>query len=119
MSISGDRRSVSAPLLGALFATAICPVCTPALVVLLGVAAGTGSLLWGALLLLLALSLGRSVPAALGAGTAGWLDKLQVLQRHQRRFDIVSGLLLIVMAAAAEGRALQGQAPPTRARPGP
>lgn len=33
--------------LGVPFAVAVCPVCTPAMIVLLGVAAGSGSVAWG------------------------------------------------------------------------
>ena len=82
--------------LGVPFAIAICPVCTPALVVLLGVVAGAGSALWGALVLL-AFALGRAVPIALGAGAVGWLEQLRSLSRYQRVFDIAGGLTLIVM----------------------
>ena len=76
------------------FSVAICPVCTPALVVLLGVIAGIGSPLLG-VLLLLAFALGRSIPIALGAWTIGWLENLQPLARYQRAFDIVGGIALI------------------------
>jgi len=85
----------SAALLGAAFAVAVCPVCTPALVVLLGVAAGTGSPAWGALLLL-AFAAGRAVPIALGAGAFGWLERIPALQRSQRAFDIAGGITLIL-----------------------
>ena len=80
--------------LGIPFSVAICPVCTPALVVLLGVIAGIGSPLLG-VLLLLAFALGRSIPIALGAWTIGWLENLQPLARYQRAFDIVGGIVLI------------------------
>ena len=80
--------------LGIPFSVAICPVCTPALVVLLGVIAGIGSPLLG-VLLLLAFALGRSIPIALGAWTIGWLENLQPLARYQRAFDIVGGIALI------------------------
>src|SRR5258708_29477093 len=46
------RRATSiwrAGALGAAFAVAVCPFCTPALVVLLGVAAGVGSVTFGVL----------------------------------------------------------------------
>lgn len=86
----------SAMALGAVFTVAVCPVCTPALVVLLGVAAGTGSPGWGALLLL-AFAAGRALPVALGAGAFGWLEKLRFLQRYQRTFDLAGGITLIVM----------------------
>src|SRR5215471_4296450 len=49
------RRTASAwgaAALGASFSVAVCPVCAPALVVLLGIAAGVGSPLFGVLLLL-------------------------------------------------------------------
>ena len=81
--------------LGVPFAIAICPVCTPALVVLLGVAAGIGSLGWGALLLL-AFALGRAVPIALGAGAMGWLEQLRPLARYQRGFEVVGGVALVL-----------------------
>lgn len=82
--------------LGVPFAIAVCPACTPALIVLLGVAAASGSALWGAVLLL-AFALGRAVPIALGAFGIGWLEKMRVLSRFQRAFDIVGGLTLIAM----------------------
>jgi hypothetical protein len=71
------------------------PVCTPALIVLLGVVAGRGSPAWGALLLL-AFALGRAVPIALGAGAIGWLEQLRPLSRWQRGFDIAGGVTLIL-----------------------
>ncbi len=82
--------------LGVPFAIAICPACTPALIALLGVAAGIGSPAWG-VLLLLAFALGRAVPIALGAGAIGWLEQLRSLSRYQRAFDIVGGVTLILM----------------------
>jgi len=83
-------------LLGIPFAIAICPVCTPALVVLLGVTAGMGSVLFG-VVLLLAFALGRAVPIALGAFAVGWLENLESLSRYRRGFEIVGGLTLIFM----------------------
>lgn len=83
-------------LLGIPFAIAVCPVCTPALVVLLGVAAGMGSVLLG-VVLLLAFALGRAVPIAIGAVAIGWLENLKGLSRYRRGFEIVGGLTLIVM----------------------
>ena len=70
------RRTAStwgAAALGASFSVAVCPACTPALVVLLGIAAGVGSPLFG-VLLLLAFSIGRAVPIALGASAMGWIE---------------------------------------------
>lgn len=83
-------------LLGMPFAVAVCPVCTPALVVLLGVTAGIGSASLG-VVLLLAFALGRAVPLALGAFAVSWLEKLNILSRYRRGFDIAGGLTLIAM----------------------
>lgn len=82
-------------LLGIPFSVAICPFCTPALVILLGVATGIGSPLFGATLLL-AFALGRSVPILLGAWAIGWLESLKSLRHSQRIFEIIGALLLIV-----------------------
>ncbi len=80
--------------LGIPFSIAICPVCTPALIVLLGVSAGLGSP-WIGALLLLAFALGRAVPVVLGATAVGWLQNLQSLAPYQRVFETVGGLTLI------------------------
>jgi cytochrome c-type biogenesis protein len=82
--------------LGIPFAIAVCPVCTPALVVLLGVAAGIGSALLG-VILLLAFALGRAIPIALGAFAVSWLENLHSLARYRRGFEIAGGLILIAM----------------------
>ena len=82
-------------LLGIPFSVAICPFCTPALVILLGVATGIGSPLFGATLLL-AFALGRAVPIILGAWAIGWLESLKVLQHSQRAFEILGALALIL-----------------------
>ncbi|WP_273121040.1 cytochrome c biogenesis CcdA family protein [Ferrovum myxofaciens] len=81
--------------LGVPFSVAICPVCTPALVVLLGVVAGIGSPGFGAMLLL-AFSVGRSIPILLGAMTVGWLENLSALRRFHQAFEIIGGILLIL-----------------------
>jgi cytochrome c-type biogenesis protein len=83
-------------LLGIPFAVAVCPVCTPALVVLLGAVAGIGSISFG-VTLLLAFALGRAVPIALGAFAVSWLENLKSLSRYRRGFEIAGGLILIVM----------------------
>lgn len=81
--------------LGVPFSVAICPFCTPALVVLLGVAAGIGSPLFG-VLLLLAFALGRAVPILLGASAVGWLESLKGLNGSRRLFEAVGGVILIL-----------------------
>lgn len=80
--------------LGAPFSIAICPVCTPALVVLLGVATTIGSALTGALLLL-AFAVGRSIPMVLGSVAVGWLENLRFVSAYRRGFEIAGGLTLV------------------------
>lgn len=82
-------------LLGIPFSVAVCPFCTPALVILLGVATGIGSPLFGATLLL-AFALGRAVPIIFGAWAVGWLESLKLLRHSQKLFEIIGALLLIL-----------------------
>lgn len=81
--------------LGVPFSVAICPVCTPALVALLGVVAAIGSPVLGATILL-AFAIGRAIPIALGAWAMGWLETLKPLARYQRAFDVAGGVLLVL-----------------------
>lgn len=81
--------------LGGSFSVAVCPACTPALVVLLGIAAGIGSALFG-MILLLAFAVGRSIPMIVGAAAIGWLEGLKGLSRSQRAFDVIGGIALIL-----------------------
>lgn len=81
--------------LGIPFAVAVCPFCTPALLILLGVAAGIGSPLFG-VTLLTSFAFGRAVPIIIGAVAVGWLETLKVLSRSQKAFEIVGGVLLIL-----------------------
>ncbi len=83
-------------LLGIPFAIAVCPVCTPALVVLLGVTTALGSVMLG-VVLLLAFALGRAVPVAIGAFAVSWLENLSGLTRYRRGFEIAGGITLIAM----------------------
>jgi len=80
---------------GVPFSVAICPFCTPALVILLGIAAGIGSAWFGAMLLL-AFALGRAVPIVLGAFAVGWLENLSGLSRFHKVFEVIGGILLIL-----------------------
>lgn len=84
--------------LGIPFSVAICPFCTPALLVMLTAAAGIGSVSFG-FALLLAFALGRAVPIALGAVGIGWLESLKALVRWQKAFEIAGGLTLIASGA--------------------
>ena len=81
--------------LGAAFAVAVCPICTPALVVLLGVAAGVGSITFG-VLLLLAFALGRALPIFLGGWAMGALEAMKPLAKHQRIFEVLGGIALVL-----------------------
>lgn len=80
--------------LGVPFSVAVCPFCTPALVVLLGGVATVGSPLLGAVLLL-AFAIGRCVPIALGAWAVGWLEGLKPLAKYSRAFETFGGIALI------------------------
>lgn len=80
--------------LGVPFTVAVCPICTPALLALLGVVAALGSPWLGAVVLL-AFALGRTVPILLGAWTLGSLERLRGLERYRRGFDIAAGLALV------------------------
>ncbi len=85
---------IGAFALGAVFSVAICPICTPALVILLGAAAALASPWLGAALLLV-FALGRAIPIAFGAWAVGWLEELSVLTRYQRAFEIASAITMI------------------------
>jgi cytochrome c-type biogenesis protein len=92
------RRATSvwgAGALGAAFAVAVCPICTPTLVVLLGVAAGVGSITFG-VLLLLAFAIGRALPILLGGWAVGALEAMKPLASHQRAFEIVGAIALVL-----------------------
>lgn len=80
--------------LGVPFSVAICPFCTPALIVLLGVAAGIGAPGFG-VALLLAFATGRAIPILLGAMAMGWLESLSGLSKFHRVFETIGGILLI------------------------
>lgn len=82
--------------LGVPFAVAVCPGCTPALVVMLGVVAGMASPLLGAVMLL-AFALGRAVPIAAGALAIGSLESKPSLAKYLRLIDKLGGVVLIVM----------------------
>ena len=82
-------------LLGIPFSVAVCPFCTPALLVTLTASAAIGSVGFG-FALLLAFALGRSIPVILGAWSMGWLDSLKILSRHQKGLEILAGIVLIL-----------------------
>ncbi len=81
-------------LLGIPFSVAVCPVCTPALLVMVSAAAAAGSVAFGAALLA-AFALGRSVPLLVGALAVGWLERLRAATAWSRRLDLAAGLVLV------------------------
>ncbi|VAW66700.1 Cytochrome c-type biogenesis protein CcdA (DsbD analog) [hydrothermal vent metagenome] len=82
-------------LLGIPFTVAVCPFCTPALLVTLTASAAIGSVSFG-FALLLAFALGRSIPVILGAWSMGWFESLQILSRYQRALELIAGIMLIM-----------------------
>jgi len=82
-------------LLGIPFSVAVCPFCTPALLVTLTASAAIGSVGFG-FALLFAFALGRSIPIILGAWSMGWLESLKMLSRHQKGLEISAGIVLIL-----------------------
>jgi len=83
-------------LLGIPFSVAVCPFCTPALLVALTASASIGAPLFG-FALLLAFALGRSIPVILGAWSMGWLESLKIISKHQKIFEIFAGVTLIIV----------------------
>lgn len=82
-------------LLGIPFSVAVCPFCTPALLVTLTASAAIGSASFG-FALLLAFALGRSIPIILGAWSMGWLESLKVISRYQKVLEVFAGLVLVL-----------------------
>lgn len=85
----------SAFLLGIPFTVAVCPVCTPALVVALGMSLGAGSPLGGAALLMV-FAIGRMAPILLGTWVLARLARAPVFSGIRRSIEIGAGLVLIV-----------------------
>jgi cytochrome c-type biogenesis protein len=96
LRVRGAASTWGAVALGASFSVAVCPMCAPALVVLLGIAAGVGSPLFG-VLLLMAFAVGRAVPLAIGASALGWwLDDPARLRRSRRVLEISGGMAMVL-----------------------
>ncbi len=89
------NKALGAFLLGIPFSVAICPICTPALVILLGAVAAVGSSSVGALVLL-AFAIGRAIPILIGAYAVGWLEHAPMLDRFRRPFEMTGGVVLIL-----------------------
>ena len=83
-------------MLGGLFSS---PCATPVLIALLAIAAGSGSLLWGALLMLL-YGVGHGALAVLAGSSIGAVNKLVQSERYgklSRVLKIVMGLLILII----------------------
>lgn len=76
------------------FSVAVCPVCTPALLVLLGGAAALGSPWWG-MILLTAFAIGRAVPVAAGAGALGWIESQPRFAAFRKAFEVAGGAVMV------------------------
>ena len=92
--VKRPNKALGAFFLGIPFSVAVCPVCTPALVILLGAVAAAGSASIGALVLL-AFAIGRAIPILIGAYAVGWLEHAPALDRFRRPFEMVGGIVLI------------------------
>jgi len=82
-------------LLGIPFSVAVCPFCTPALLVTLTASSSIGSVSFG-IALLTAFAIGRSIPILLGAWSMGWLESLQILTHHQKKVEVIAGVTLML-----------------------
>lgn len=80
--------------LGIPFSVAVCPFCTPAIIVILGVVASIGSPVFGAIVML-AFALGRAIPIAFGALAISSVKHLKLFNRYQQLFNVSGGVLLI------------------------
>lgn len=98
MSVRGRQvtNAWGAFLLGLPFTVAFCPVCVPALLVLLTAALSSGSVPF-AVALLLAFAVGRSIPILLGAWGIGWLVSARRATRWEKRIEQAGGLTLVVI----------------------
>jgi len=81
-------------LLAIPFSIAVCPFCTPALLVMLTSSVAVGSVGFG-VALLGAFALGRSIPMILGAISMSWLEKMSLFTKYQKIFEKISALVLI------------------------
>lgn len=82
-------------LLGVPFSIAICPFCSPALLVMLTASAAIGSVSFG-FFLMLAFALGRGVPIMIGAWSVGTLESITKFTKYQKYFEVIAGITLIL-----------------------
>lgn len=81
-------------ILGIPFSIAICPFCSPALLVMLTASAAIGSVSFG-FFLLLAFALGRGTPIMIGAWSVGALESISGFAKYQKYFEVLAGIILI------------------------
>lgn len=86
-----------AGVLGGLFSS---PCATPVLVVLLGIASGTGSILWGGFLLL-CYSIGHSIFIVVAGTSTGFVKSLSSSKKYQNAQTIATYVLAGAMIAMA------------------
>lgn len=82
-------------ILGIPFSIAICPFCSPALLVMLTASTAIGSVSFG-FFLLLAFALGRGVPIMIGAWSVGALESITGFAKYQKYFEVLAGIVLIL-----------------------
>jgi cytochrome c-type biogenesis protein len=82
-------------ILGIPFSIAVCPFCSPALLVMLTASAAIGSVSFG-FFLLLAFALGRGVPIMIGAWSVSWLESIHSFAKYQKSFEVLAGITLIL-----------------------
>ena len=82
-------------VLGAVFSVAVCPVCNPELVVLIGAAAAFASPVFGAALLF-AFAVGRAIPIALAVFAVGWFENLRSFARYKKPIEVFGGLTMMI-----------------------
>lgn len=82
-------------LLGIPFSIAVCPFCSPALLVMLTASAAIGSVSFG-FFLMLAFALGRGVPIMIGAWSVGTLKSFTGFAKYQKYFEVLAGITLIL-----------------------
>ena len=83
-------------MLGGLFSS---PCATPVLIALLAIAAGEGSILWGALLMLF-YGIGHGILAVVAGSSIGMVNKLMKNERYgalSRILKIVMGVLILII----------------------
>ncbi len=82
-------------ILGIPFSIAVCPFCSPALLVMITASAAIGSVTFG-FFLLLAFALGRGVPIIIGAWSIGTLESIKGFAKYQKHFEVLAGIILIL-----------------------